>query len=382
MKTIIHIDLDAFFASVESAINKKLKGKPIVVCGLNKRGVVCSASYEARQFGVKAAMPYFMAKNKCPKAIFVEPHFDKYLLFSQHFTEIVTANFSNIVEKFSIDEIYVDITRIAQTEQQAIRVCQQIQQMVKRKLDITCSIGISNNKFLAKMASDMKKPNGITTLFKSEIDKKLWTLPIGKMLWVGESTSKTLQQIGINSIGELANKKNEELILKVLNKSAQTLIDLARGEGSDEIDQSFHLPKSISHAETLDLDTNDKLFITEQARNHLLLVITELNTYHLLAKTVTLTIKYQDFQQITRSKSFKQPTNKLDQIWETVEELINQSIKDKKIRMVGVGLSNFIFCSGWSIERLTKQTTDQKFIKKINDTIGKNLLFLASDKLR
>jgi DNA polymerase-4 len=182
MKFILHIDMNAFFASIEELQNPKIANKPIAVAGHTKRSVVSSANYIARQKGVRAAMPIFQALSICQDLIVVYPHFNLYQLYSEKFCRLIEEKFTNKIEQFSIDECYVDITELAKTRQQCINIAKQIQLSIYKHIKLKCSIGISNNKFLAKMASDFQKPMGLSTCFPEEIKDKLWPLDISEML--------------------------------------------------------------------------------------------------------------------------------------------------------------------------------------------------------
>jgi DNA polymerase-4 len=173
IKTILHVDMDAFFASVEEVLNPNLKGRPMIVCGYSRRGVVSSPNYAARKFGIKAAMPVYHAVARCPNVVMQPPHFSEYEKFSNEFVSIIAKSFTKNIQKTSIDECYVDITSIISLGNDAIKIAKDIQKKIFNELGLTCSIGIAHNKFLAKMATDMNKPNGITTLYEDEIKQKL-----------------------------------------------------------------------------------------------------------------------------------------------------------------------------------------------------------------
>ena len=215
MQIIFHIDLNAFFASAEISQNPQLVGKPIVVCRESRRSIITTASYEARKYGIHSAMPLFQAKKLCPQLITVPPHFALYKTLSQEFFQIIST-FSKKLEVASIDECYVDMTEYIQEHHlQPYQVAQNIQKKVYNTLNLQCSIGIAPNKFLAKMASDMKKPMGITILTKRNFKEKLWHLPVGQMHGIGKKTVPKLEQHGIYTIGDLAKYENYEKIRTV-----------------------------------------------------------------------------------------------------------------------------------------------------------------------
>jgi DNA polymerase-4 len=207
MKTILHVDMNSFFPSVEELLNPVLKGRPVIVAVNNRRSVVSSANYEARKYGVKSAMPLYRALLLCPKAKLVEPHFEQYEKFHHEFIELIREKFTKEVEVASIDECYIDITKLVK-KTSAMKIALSIQNCVKNKLGLNCSIGISNNKFLAKMASKLKKPLGITKLYKADLPTKLWPLDVGEMHMIGKVSTKFLKEHKINTIGELARLSN------------------------------------------------------------------------------------------------------------------------------------------------------------------------------
>ncbi len=239
MQIIFHIDMNAFFASCELTVHPEYKGKPLVVAGKSRRGIITTASYEARQYGIHSAMPTYQAKEKCPSLIIVEPHFELYRKISQAFFEII-ATYSPIYEVASIDECYVDMTQIITDYPGLEETAKQIQQQVLEELGISCSIGIAPNKFLAKMASDMKKPMGITLLTRRHLKEKLWPLPIGEMYGIGKKTAPKLVELGIKTIGDLAKYENYDKAHLILGKNTLVYYQRANGKDYRKVDASKH----------------------------------------------------------------------------------------------------------------------------------------------
>ncbi|MDR0985831.1 MAG: DNA polymerase IV [Mycoplasmataceae bacterium] len=391
MKYIAHIDMDCFFASVEELLNPKLKNKPIIVAGRNKRSVVSSANYLARKDGVKAAMPLFMATKICPKVIVVLPHFYKYEEYSEKFINLIEKKFSKMVEHLSIDECFVDITNLVNKNTSPIDVCNNIQRQIKQHIGLPCSIGIANNKFLAKMASDLKKPMGITTLWNSEIKNKLWPLPIHNMLWIGKRTAQLLVENNIKTIGDIANENNKDLLKNLLDKNWETHYLHANGIGDDQIDLSINIPKSISQSETFLNDTNDfneiKIKLIELTNN----VIWTLKQQKMLVKTISVQIKTIDFKLHNKSFTLQNYIDDKEDILLYAGKIFSDNFTNKTIRLIGVTLSNLIekhklninselFDDYWN-QSNAKNKEFTTLVESINDSLNADLISIAKDKL-
>ncbi|GHU49474.1 hypothetical protein FACS189459_1060 [Bacilli bacterium] len=219
MKHILHIDMDAFFASVEAAKNPSIKNKPFIVTWIGKHSVVSSGNYLARSYGVKSGMPVYMAQLLCKNLLLVPLDFESYKEYHTKFIEIIKQKITRKIEVASIDECYVDISDNIKTKNEAMRLAYRIQKLIEEGLNITCSIGVSNNKFLAKMGSDFKKPNGLTKLYTTDVEKKLWPLPVKKMYMVGESSSALLEQNRIFTIGDIIKEQNETIIKEIFGSN-------------------------------------------------------------------------------------------------------------------------------------------------------------------
>lgn len=339
-KVIMHIDLNAFFATAEVINNPELKGKPIAVAGLTKRGIVSTASYEARAFGVRSAMPTYMAKRLCPKLIICSSNFKLYSTLSKKFFSFIKQR-TSIIEIASIDECYADMTETLKDVKNVQKYLIDMQEELLQVTQLPCSIGIGPTKFLAKMASDMKKPLGITILRRRDIKTKLWPLPIGSMFGIGKKSAPRLKAVGINTIGDLANSNQDE-VKRILGVSYYTYHDWANGRGNDVVDIEPFDPKSISHSSTFLDDTNDydeiKTMIADLSKS----VIKEAKKDDKLGTTVQITIKNADFTSHTRASTVKKPFNDYETLFNKAMILFDKNYNNQLIRLVGVALQNLV----------------------------------------
>ena len=247
MQVIFHIDLNAFYASAEISRNPSLKGKPIVISGKSKRSIITTASYEARKYGIHSAMPLFQAKQLCKDLIILPADFELYHRLSNEFFTII-ASYSEILEVASIDECYLDVTSIIQEKKiHPVVLAKDIQTKVYEQLNLQCSIGISPNKFLAKMASDMKKPMGITVLTRNNLKEVMWPLDIKDMFGISKKTHPKLRAVGINTIGDLADYKNYDNLKKVIGKNALLVYRKANGIDTNTVDYGHNEVKSVGN---------------------------------------------------------------------------------------------------------------------------------------
>jgi DNA polymerase-4 len=337
-RVILHIDMDAFYASVEQMDHPSLKGKSVIVGGPSNRGVVCAASYEARKFGVRSAMPIFQAKQKCPNGVYLPVRMARYQQLSREVMDIL-AEFSPLVEQVSVDEAYMDISGIDRVLGPPKKTGFQIKQRIRETTSLTCSIGIAPNKFLAKIASDMEKPDGLTLIEPKEVLPFIATLPIRRVPGVGEKTVGRLGELGIHMLGDV-QKIREPLLLERTGKFGRRLLNLSKG-----IDESpvvpYSEPKSISSEETLDKDTNDMDVLKKVLLIQSELVGRRARGKGLMGTTVTLKLKRADFRQMTRSVTMEEPTSSSNAIYEQIVKLL-EGVKVSKFRLVGVGLSNLV----------------------------------------
>lgn len=338
-RIIFHIDINAFYAACELINDPSLKGKPIVVAhnDVLRKSIILSPSYEARAYGIKTTMLVRDAYNLCDKIIVVEPKMDLYQKHSELFFSFL-EKITTQIEAGSIDEAFLDVTEVAK-KSDPIRLAQFIQSTLYNKYQLPTSLGIAPNKFLAKMASNMKKPLGITILRKREIDKLLWPLEINKMYGVGKKTNLKLRNIGINTIGELANYSNLNLLEKTIGPTfSKTLIAWANGVADDIVDPTkYDEISSISNSHTFDHDQIDTLFIKKSLKSLTNTVSNRLIKRDLKAKTIGITLRDSNFHTISRSQSLNNPINEALEIYEIIEKLFDEHYEENTlIRLVGV----------------------------------------------
>ena len=324
-KIIFHIDMNCFFASCEIAQNEELRGKPVVIAHDDplQRSIIVSPSYEARAYGIHAPMRVKEAFNLCKNIVVVEPDYELYVSFSKKFYEYLLTVTKN-VQMASIDEAFLDVTDLNCPDY--LLLAKKIQKDLVDLYKLPSSIGIAPNKFLAKMASDMKKPMGITVLRRREIDKLLWPLPIKDMIGVGKKTAPRLESIGIKTIGDLANFKNKELLVKTIGVSnSEYLVRLANGIDDSVVDSEIHEDfQSVSNAHTFSDDTYD-----EKEIKRIIKLISGTLSYNLerqsyKAKTIGLKLRYSNSYTLTKSKSVNDGVSSQYEIYDILEDLFDE----------------------------------------------------------
>ena len=336
-RKIVHVDMDAFYASIEQRDNPDLRGKPVAVGGSRERGVVAAASYEARQFGVKSAMPSVTERRKCPELIFVKPRFDVYKTVSAQIHEVF-ARYTALIEPLSLDEAYLDVTENYEGIELASEVALQIRRGIQEATGLTASAGISYNKFLAKMASSQRKPNGQFVIPPGRGEAFVATLPIGKFFGVGPATAERMRLLGIETGADL-RERSLEFLQQTFGKSGPYFYWVARGIDNRPV-RSDRVRKSVGAENTFVTD----LTTLEEARQLLVPIIDKVSR-HAASKgiggqTVTLKVKYADFEQITRSRSLSVPVHLSKDIASAIEPaLTNLFPTPKAIRLLGVTLS-------------------------------------------
>jgi DNA polymerase-4 len=340
-RKIIHIDMDAFYASVEQRDNPEYRGVPIVVGGLpqGRGGVVATASYEARKFGIRSAMPSKQALQLCPHAIFVRPRFPAYKEASQKIREIF-RRYTDLIEPLSLDEAYLDVTADKFGIGSAIDIARQIKQAIKDELQLTASAGVSINKFVAKIASDMQKPDGLTFIGPSAIASFMEKLPVEKFFGVGKVTAQKMKAMGLHTGADMKQLSEEDLT-KHFGKAGRFFYQIVRGIDDREV-QPNRETKSLAAEDTFpyDLTTLEEMEAELDKIAHT--VCTRLANYQLKGRTVTLKIKYGDFRQITRNQSFPEGISDLETIGTTAKRLLAATgIENVRIRLLGISLSNF-----------------------------------------
>ena len=335
-RKIIHVDMDAFYASVEQLDHPEWRGKPLVVGGNESRGVVAAASYEARKFGIFSAMSSSLAARKCPDLIFAKPRFDRYKEISMLIREIF-YEYTELVEPLSLDEAFLDVTENKKDLKSAILIAGQIRNQIKERTGLNASAGISYNKFLAKIASDLNKPNGQAYILPKDAEDFLEKLPIGKFFGVGRVTAEKMKSFGIHSGADL-KQYSLQFLSKRFGKSGLHYYNIVRGIHLSEV-QPNRIRKSLSAENTFEKDLISKSEIEEALKSIYEELIRRLRKSGVKGRTITLKIKYSDFSQQTRSKTLDQyPDEKI--IWEISKELLEQENLIKAVRLLGLGVSN------------------------------------------
>ncbi|WP_018236798.1 DNA polymerase IV [Ensifer sp. BR816] len=348
-RKIVHIDMDAFYASVEQRDNPELRGLPVAVGYPAARGVVAAASYEARKFGVHSAMPSVTAKRKCPDLIFVRPRFDVYKAVSLHIRAIF-AEYTPMIEPLSLDEAYLDVTENLKGMEIATEIAAEIRAKIKATTGLNASAGISYNKFLAKMASDLNKPNGQAVITPKNGPAFVEQLPIKKFHGVGPATAEKMHRLGIDTGADL-KEQTLEFLVEHFGKSGPYFYGIARGIDNRQV-KPDRVRKSVGAEDTFSEDIHS----LEPAREGLQPLIEKVWGYceanEIGAKTVTLKVKYADFSQITRSKTVAAPLQAIADLEEVVGLLLAPIFPPRKgIRLLGVSLS--------SLERQTSGVAPQ-----------------------
>jgi DNA polymerase-4 len=335
---ILHIDMDAFFASVEQLDNPWLRGKCVLVGGTSSRGVVMACSYEARKFGVHSAMPVFQAREKCPQGIFVPPRRERYQEVSKKIMAIL-RQFTPQVEVVSIDEAYLDVSGCGRLHGDPENLALKIKKEIKNSLRLTSSVGVAPVKFLAKIASDMNKPDGLTIIRPEEVDAFIESLVIQKVPGVGRKTFQQLEAMGVKTLGDI-KKFPESMLLNRLGKFGSHLLALSSGRDHSAV-TPFAPPKSVSSERTLSEDTQDierlKTCLLQQAEE----VARQLRKANVKAGTITLKLKHADFKQVTRSKTVAAPTQSSKTIYRCAVQLLDDYRLAQKVRLIGVGTTGF-----------------------------------------
>ncbi|HTN06937.1 DNA polymerase IV [Agriterribacter sp.] len=340
-RKIIHIDMDAFYASVEQRDFPEYRGKPLVVGGMpeGRGGVVATASYEARKFGIRSAMPSKTAQRLCPGAIFVYPRFDAYKAVSKHIHEIF-HRFTDLIEPLSLDEAYLDVTSDKQSIGSAMEIAKLIKEAIRKELQLTASAGVSINKFVAKMASDMNKPDGLTFIGPSKIEAFMEKLPVEKFHGVGKVTAAKMKAMGLHTGADL-KKLSEAEIIQHFGKPGKFYYQIVRGTDNRDV-QPDRETKSVSVEDTYQEDLTTKEALLPELKILSEKLAERLQGFGLKGRTVTVKFKFHDFVIMTRSQSLSELINDQHSIFNVVKLILDKApLEEKKIRLLGVGLSNF-----------------------------------------
>ena len=337
IRKIIHVDMDAFYASVEQLDNPELRGKPIAVGGGGARGVISAASYEARKFGVKSAMSGRLAEKLCPDLIFVRTNFSRYKEVSQQIRKIF-FDYTDLVEPLSLDEAYLDVTQNKKGSPSASIIAQEIRQRIYEKTGLRASAGISINKFIAKVASDINKPNGQKTVNPEDVLQFLEDLDIRKFYGVGKVTAEKMYQKGIFT-GKDLKAKSLDYLSKNFGKSGSYYYHVVRGIHNSEVKPN-RIRKSLAAERTFTENLSSEIFMLEKLEHIADEVSRRLQKSNVAGKTVTLKIKYSDFTLQTRSKTLLYFVSDAAIILETAKDLLYQNKLDNSVRLLGISLSN------------------------------------------
>jgi len=336
--------MDHFYTAVEEREHPEYKGKPVIVGADPKegkgRGVVSTSNYEARKVGVKSGMPISRAWKLCPEAIYLPPNFPLYIGVSNEIMDIA-RKYAEKFEQWGIDEAFLDVTSKVKDYVEAEALAKQIKGEISEKEQLTCSIGIGPNKLTAKIASDFQKPDGLTIVKVGEVERFLEPLPVRKLLWVGRKTEAKLKTLGINTIGDLA-RYDPSVLTETFGVMGTQMHLMARGIDRSEVEPRTEV-KSISHETTFEEDTADADTVLRALEALSETVSKEALDQRLLFKTVTVKVRYENFETHTRSKTLPFMTNRTQDLKKTAKELLQAYLRhDRKIRLIGVRVSSFV----------------------------------------
>ena len=338
MRRILHIDMDAFFSSVEQKRRPELIGKPVVIGGdgdSKKRGVVSTASYEARKFGIHSAMPLRTAYKLCPNAIFLPVDYDEYSRISKKF-KAVFGEFTSIIEDVGIDEAFLDISSIDKPFEE---IAMEIKRRIKEDTDLNCSIGIAPNKLLAKIASDLEKPNGLTIITEEDIEGRIWPLSVRKLWGVGPKTEAYLKEMGIKTIGDLASLPLEKLIEEFGQAYGNYLYKASRGVDESPLVTQWE-PKSISKETTFQRDIDNWQLIAKNLVKLIQDVVATMKKEGYRGRTVTVKVRFTDFKTYTRAKTLDKFKDSEGEIRRAAFDCLSRFELKKKVRLIGIRISN------------------------------------------
>lgn len=336
--------MDHFYTAVEERERPEIRGKPVIVGADPKagkgRGVVSTSNYEARKAGVRSGMPISQAWRLCSEAVYLPPNFPLYIKVSGEIMDIA-RKYADKFEQWGIDEAFLDVTSKVKDYAEAEALARKIKQEIKEKQSLTCSIGVGPNKLIAKIASDFQKPDGLTIVREEEVEKFLVPLPVRKLLWVGRKTEAKLKVLGVNTIGDLA-RYDPSALTSMFGVMGLQMHLMAKGIDRSEVEERTGV-KSVSHETTFEEDTADSALILQALDALCVEVQKATENQHLLFKTVTLKIRYENFETHTKSKTLPFLTNRLHDLQKIARELLSTYLrKDRKVRLIGVRVSSLV----------------------------------------
>lgn len=365
---ILHVDMDAYYASVEERDQPELKGKPVIVgYAAEGRGVVCAANYVARQFGVHSAQPMVTATRLCPKAVLIRPRIDYYAQISKQIRAIMES-YTPIIEPLSLDEAFLDVGGSEKLFGSAEEIGRSLKTRIADELHLVASVGVAPNKFLAKIASDLNKPDGFVVVPSDSVQEFLDPLAVGRIWGVGKTSRQAFERIGVQTIRELRNLSSRYLSER-FGKFGTQLWELAHGRDSRHV-QPDHQAKSISHETTFATDISDletlKAWLLEQTEQ----VGRRLRRHQLYGKTVNLKLRYADFQTITRSQTLPQATNVTREIWQVAVEMLEQRLPHRRqaVRLLGVGVSGLHAHQERQLSLFSEEEQDHEKQSRLDET--------------
>ncbi|RYM05094.1 DNA polymerase IV [Sporolactobacillus sp. THM7-7] len=380
-RVIFHIDMNSFYASVEAASHPELKGKPLAIAGKpeERHGIVVTSSYEARKLGVRTTMTVQEARRLCPQLIVKHPDFALYRRTSDNLFEMLKG-YTSLVEKASIDEGYMDVTGLI-PRIHPVRLAEALQRRIRRELGLPCSIGIAPNKFLAKMASNIKKPMGLTILRKRDLPAKMWTLPIGEMHGVGPKTERRFLAIGIRTIGDLA-KSDPGKMAERFGLPGRKLYDKANGFDDRPVDPgAWERYKSIGHSVTLPRDTRSMDEVRRTLDRLSDKLAGKIKRKHVASYELTVMIRYHDWQTVTRRLTTVQPMREKADIMGYALELFRTHWNGQAVRLLGLTLTSFHPVSSsskqldlFSYQHDAHRESMVRLMDKVNETFGEGAL--------
>lgn len=383
-RVYFHIDLNAFFASCEELLDPSLKGKPLVVGGKSRRSVISTANYEARKYGIHSAMPMQQAEKLCKDLVIVNGHYAFYSDMSHQFMQIIHS-YTDLVEKASIDECYADMTEVICRYPKPLDVAFEIQRRVLEETGLRCSIGIGPNMFLAKMASDMKKPMGITVLRIRDVPEKMWPLPIKEMQGIGKRTVPLMEDLNIHTIKDLATYQDLNALKPVLGKNIESMIKRANGY-DDRTLMTDYDSKSMGISETLLEDVTDYDELRGLIRTLCRRLSKRLKEAHKAGYHVSMRICYYDFRNANKSKKLSAPIWTSDDLFVQAMILFDSSYEEEEaVRLIGVSVSDFagedFLAKQVSLFDAPEEESTSEILHDLNHQLGTQAFVRASSLL-